>query len=51
MRSEAYDTGGFYDEIFEAAGTPRPEAKLLLETIGSLEDGQLQRCQRAAERL
>jgi uncharacterized circularly permuted ATP-grasp superfamily protein len=46
-----YDTGGFHDEMFEATGSARPEARLLLETISALEDGQLQRCQRAAERL
>jgi len=46
-----YDIGGFYDEMFEATGTARPEAQLLLETVSALEDGQLQRCQRAAERL
>ena len=45
-----YDTHGFYDEMFDASGTPRQEAKLLLDTIGSLEEGQLQRFQRAAER-
>ncbi len=24
MKLEAYQTGGFYDEMFEADGTPRP---------------------------
>jgi uncharacterized circularly permuted ATP-grasp superfamily protein len=51
MRVDQYQTDGFYDEMFEADGTPRPEARLLLETIGSLEDGQFQRCQQAAERI
>src|SRR5262245_28049780 len=37
--------------MFDASGKPRPEAKLLIETINSLEDGQLLRSQRAAERL
>src|SRR5678816_4439855 len=37
--------------MFDAEGKPRPEVRLLLETIQSLEDGQLLRCQRAAERL
>jgi uncharacterized circularly permuted ATP-grasp superfamily protein len=50
MRLDGYDTGGFYDEMFDASGQPRPEARYLLETIGSLGDGQLQRCQQAAER-
>ena len=51
MQIQSYDTGGFYDEMFDDTGRPRPEAKLLLETIGALGDGQLQRCQQAAERL
>lgn len=51
MDLATYDTGGFHDEMFEASGAARPEARLLLETIRDLEDGQLQRCQRAAERL
>jgi uncharacterized circularly permuted ATP-grasp superfamily protein len=51
LQANVYETGGFYDEMFAPAGTARPEARLLLETIASLEDGQLQRCQRAAERL
>jgi uncharacterized circularly permuted ATP-grasp superfamily protein len=51
MRLETYDCGGFHDEMFNDTGTVRPEARMLLETIESLEDGQLQRCQRAAETL
>ncbi len=51
MRLGAYDCGGFHDEMFDASGTVRPEARMLLETIESLEEGQLQRCQSAAERL
>ncbi len=46
-----YDTGGFHDEMFDATGRARPEAQLLLETLGSLGEGQLQRCQLAAERV
>ena len=46
-----YDTGGFYDEMFDTSGAPRPEARLLLDTLQSLEQGQLQRCQKSAERL
>src|ERR1700688_2040689 len=37
--------------MFDASGQVRPEARLLLETIQSLEEGQLLRCQRAAERV
>lgn len=51
MRFDTYQTESFYDEMFEADGKPRPEARLLLETIQSLSDGELLRCKRAAERL
>ncbi|HUR32502.1 MAG TPA: circularly permuted type 2 ATP-grasp protein [Vicinamibacterales bacterium] len=51
MHIDTYDTDGFYDEMFDGSGAPRPEAQLLLDTIGSLGDGQLQRCQQAAERI
>src|SRR5665213_1858941 len=51
MPFSEYLTDNFYDEMFEPDGTARGEARLLLETIESLEDGQLQRCQRAAEQL
>src|SRR5262247_1814931 len=51
MLFDNYQTDDFHDEMFDASGAARPEARLLLETIQSLEDGQLQRCQRAAERL
>jgi uncharacterized circularly permuted ATP-grasp superfamily protein len=47
----SYQTDGFYDEMFDEQGKPRPEARLLLETMESLEDGQLLRSQSAAERL
>ncbi|HXP86487.1 MAG TPA: circularly permuted type 2 ATP-grasp protein [Bryobacteraceae bacterium] len=51
MQFNGYQTDGFRDEMFDEMGAARPEAKLLLETIDSLEEGQLQRCQSAAERL
>jgi uncharacterized circularly permuted ATP-grasp superfamily protein len=51
MQFNGYQTDGFRDEMFEDNGAVRPEAKLLLETIDSLEEGQLKRCQSAAERL
>ena len=50
MRLDDYQTDGFRDEMFTDNGQARPEAKLLLDTISALEDGQLQRFQRAAER-
>jgi uncharacterized circularly permuted ATP-grasp superfamily protein len=49
MRFEAYDVGGFHDEMFQADGRPRPEAKLLAELIESLPPGELVRRQQAAE--
>jgi uncharacterized circularly permuted ATP-grasp superfamily protein len=51
MEFSSYQTQGFYDEMFDVAGVARTEARLLLETIQSLEDGELLRCQRAAETL
>ncbi len=49
MRFDAYDVGGFHDEMFHADGRPRPEAKLLAELIDSLPPGELLRRQQAAE--
>ena len=37
--------------MFTADGAARPEARLLVEHMESLEEGQLLRSQRAAERL
>src|SRR5579864_5700949 len=51
MRFDSYQTQGFRDEMFDDAGGVRPEARLLFDTIESLEEGQLLRCQRAAESL
>ena len=51
MRFFAYDTAGFYDELFEPNGSPRPQAELLIHTIENLSDGQLLRYQHAADRL
>src|SRR5271156_3210271 len=51
MRFDSYQTQGFKDEMFDDAGVVRPEARLLLDTIESLDEGQLQQCQQAAERL
>ena len=41
MQFSAYDTHGFYDEMFEDSGRPRPHGQLLLETVEALSDGQL----------
>jgi uncharacterized circularly permuted ATP-grasp superfamily protein len=37
--------------MFDGSGSPRPHARLLLETVESLSDGQLLRYKHAAERL
>jgi len=51
MHFQQYQLDGFHDEMFDGEGRPRPQARLLLESIEALEEGQLLRCQRAAERL
>ena len=50
MTFEGYETGGFYDELFHADGTPRPEARPLVERIERLAEGELARSQQAAAR-
>ena len=49
MRFDRYDLGGFFDEMFQVDGSPRPEAKLLVRAIDALSDGELLRRQQAAE--
>ena len=51
MELSSYQTQGFYDEVFDSEGKDAREARLLLEKIESLEDGELLRCQHAAEAL
>lgn len=51
MLLRSYQTDNFYDEMFDETGRARAEAQLLLQTLEELEEGQLQRCQQAAERL
>ncbi len=51
MRFEGYQTGEFHDEMFLPGGEPRPEAKLLVETMSALPDGELLARQQSAERL
>ena len=50
MHFTNYETGGYYDEMFETGGEPRPHARLLIEIIQSLSDGQLLRYKHAADR-
>lgn len=51
MRFEAYSCDGFYDELFTSEGAPREQAKLLVQRIEALTDGELQRRQKAAEQM
>ena len=51
MQFSSYGTADFYDEMFELDGRPRPHARLLIETVESLSEGQLLRYKRAAERM
>jgi uncharacterized circularly permuted ATP-grasp superfamily protein len=50
MRFTSYSADGFYDEMFRADGQPHPRCEVLVRRIESLSDGELQRCQRDAER-
>jgi uncharacterized circularly permuted ATP-grasp superfamily protein len=50
MRFNGYQTGEFFDEMFEEPSRPRPGGKFLAERIESLPDGELLRRQQAAER-
>src|ERR1051326_3208499 len=51
MRFDGYQTGGFYNEMFDAENRVRPHARLVQDIIESLSDGQLLRYKHAAERL
>ena len=50
MKFVDYQSDGFYDELFFEDGTPRPEARALIERIEGLPDGELERRHAAAER-
>ena len=47
---QGYDTGGFYDELIDDGGQPRPGAELLLQRIEELPNGELLQHQQLAER-
>src|SRR6266498_1751455 len=49
MQFTAYDTDGFFDEMFETDGRPRAGSALLVQRIHSLPQGELLQRQRAAE--
>ena len=44
-----YETDGFYDEMFAEGGCPRPRTEQLAWRLKSLADGELVRCQKAAD--
>src|SRR5882672_12805592 len=50
MRFEHYQTGPFFDEMFEAGGEPRAAARALVQLIETMTDGELLRRQQSAER-
>jgi uncharacterized circularly permuted ATP-grasp superfamily protein len=45
----SYETLGFYDEMFETDGRPRPRAELLARRLTGLSSGELERRQKAAD--
>ena len=49
MRFASYNPEGFYDEMFESTGQPRPSALLLMQKIQALPDREFERRQQAAE--
>src|SRR5204863_3856184 len=50
MRFERYDTGDFFDEMFDPGGRPRAVASSLTHFIDGLPAGELLRRQQSAER-
>ena len=50
MRFEHYQTGPFFDEMFEAGCEPRAAARALVQLIETMTDGELLRRQQSAER-
>ena len=51
MKFEDYQTGPFFDEMFEHGCEPRAAAKALVQLIDTMVDGELLRRQQSAERL
>ena len=49
MRFNAYETGSFYDEMFEHGGQPRAGAAMLVQKIEALSLNEIKKCQQAAE--
>jgi uncharacterized circularly permuted ATP-grasp superfamily protein len=51
IRFSQYDPEGYYDELYEKKGQPRPGSTLLLNKFASLPEGELRKRQEAAERV
>ncbi|WP_059001497.1 circularly permuted type 2 ATP-grasp protein [Leptolyngbya sp. NIES-2104] len=49
MKLANYDPGQFYDELFDAPGSPRPEVAPLIERINSLSIEEIRHRQQAAQ--
>ena len=49
MNFDGYDVGDYYDEMFLPDGTPRPEARALVDRIEGLPTGEFMRRHTAAE--
>ena len=49
FRIGSYETRGFYDEMFDSQGMPRPSAQLLAARLNALGEGELQRRQKSAD--
>src|SRR5688572_5696016 len=50
MNFEHYQTGPFFDEMFEAGSEPRAAARALVQLLTTMTDGELLRRQQSAER-
>ena len=50
MQIDRYDTGVFYDEMFQAPGQPRDGYAILARTLAAIPNDEMLRRQRAAER-
>ncbi len=49
LNFKSYDTENFYDELIDANGVPRPGARILVERIETMPDGEILDRQKAAE--
>jgi uncharacterized circularly permuted ATP-grasp superfamily protein len=49
LNFKSYKTDNFYDELIDPSGAPRPGARILVERIEALQDGEILARQKAAE--